>query len=167
MDAQNREKKTDAGSGLRPHRFLTFLSAAQEYGIEILKVQEIIPLLPITRVPGSQRFIKGVINLRGKIIPILDVRRRFGMPDLEPTNETCIIVVHVRGTEMGILVDRVSEVVDIPEEEIEPASSFGAAFSTDCIFAIGKSQGKIRILLDLDRMIPGGELSSLEEPTGL
>jgi purine-binding chemotaxis protein CheW len=156
-------KKDGTLSVTRSEKFLTFFLAGEEYGIEILKVHEIIGLLPITRVPQTRNYMRGVINLRGKVIPIFDARLKFGMPAAEGTNETCIIVVHIRGVEVGVIVDRVSEVVDIPVEEIEPAPSFGAGFNTEYILGIGKSQGRVKILLNIDRMLPSGELSQYEE----
>src|SRR5512136_2465452 len=107
---------------------LTFFLSGEEYGIEILKVYEIIGMLPITRVPQTQLCLKGVINLRGKVIPVVDLRLKFGMPEAEFTGETCIIVVHIHGVDVGIIVDRVSEVIDIPTEDIEPAPTFGNGF---------------------------------------
>jgi purine-binding chemotaxis protein CheW len=166
MNSQNSSKqnKQDNASGyMRSGKFLTFFLAGEEYGIEILKVHEIIGLLPITRVPQIQNFMRGVINLRGKVIPILDARLKFGMPAIEATSETCIIVVHIRGVEIGIIVDRVSEVVDIPEGEIEPAPAFGAGFNTEYILGIGKTQDRVKILLNIDRMLLGTEVSQFEE----
>lgn len=138
-------------------KFLTFFLAGEEYGIEILKVHEIIGFYPITRVPHTQECLKGVINLRGKVIPVIDLRSRFGMPAVDSTSETCIIVVHKRGVEVGVMVDRVSEVIDIRDGEIEPAPSFGNGVNTEFILGIGTTQQKVRILLDIDRVIPSGE----------
>jgi purine-binding chemotaxis protein CheW len=156
-------KQDGALSAIRSGKFLTFFLAGEEYGIEILKVHEIIGLLPITRVPQTRKYMRGVINLRGKVIPIFDARLKFGMPAIEGTNETCIIVVHIRGVEVGVIVDRVSEVVDIPEGEIEPAPAFGAGFNTEYILGIGKSQGRVKILLNIDRMLPSNELSQHDD----
>jgi purine-binding chemotaxis protein CheW len=144
-------------------KFLTFFLAGEEYGVEILKVQEIIGLMPITRVPGTPGFMRGVINLRGKVIPIADLRAKFEMPPAEATGETCIIVAHVRGIEMGIIVDRVSEVVDIGCRDIEAAPSFGADVNTDYILGIGKSQGRVRILLDIDRVLSNGDAAAVQD----
>jgi purine-binding chemotaxis protein CheW len=160
--------KQDGASGLtRSGKFLTFFLAGEEYGIEILKVHEIIGLLPITRVPQTRKFMRGVINLRGKVIPIFDARLKFGMPAIEGTNETCIIVVHIRGVEVGVIVDRVSEVVDIPEGEVEPPPSFGAGYNTEYILGIGKTQGRVKILLNIDRMLLTGETSQFEDVNSL
>jgi len=142
-------------------KFLTFFLAGEEYGIAILKVHEIIGMMAITSVPRTPEFIRGVINLRGKVIPIIDLRLKFGMPAQDQTAETCIIVVHVEGIEIGIVVDRVSEVLNIPGESIEDVPSFGADVSTDYILGIGKSQGKVKILLDIDRVLSNPEVAAI------
>ena len=148
---------------VRGGKFLTFFLSEEEYGIEILKVHEIIGRQPITRVPHTRKYLKGVINLRGKVIPIVDARLKFGMPAVEGTNETCIIVVHLHGVEVGIVVDRVSEVIDIPDGETEPAPAFGTGCNTDYILGIGKAQGRVLILLDIDRVLLANELTHFEE----
>jgi purine-binding chemotaxis protein CheW len=152
-----------AGAVIAPtdQKFLTFFLAGEEYGIEILKVQEIIGLLPITRVPRTPAFIRGVINLRGKVISVVDLRLKFSMPEKETTAETCIIVVQAVGMEMGIMVDKVSEVMAIASSEIEDAPSFGAEVNTDYILGIGKSQDKVKLLLDIDRVLSTQELVTL------
>jgi purine-binding chemotaxis protein CheW len=142
-------------------KFLTFFLAGEEYGIAILKVHEIIGMLPITSVPRTPEFIRGVINLRGKVIPIVDLRLKFGMPAQNQTTETCIIVVHVEGVEIGIVVDRVSEVSNIPDDSIEAVPSFGADVNTDYILGIGKTQGKVKILLDIDRVLSTADVSTI------
>jgi purine-binding chemotaxis protein CheW len=147
----------------RGGKFLTFFLSGEEYGIEILKVHEIIGLLPITRVPHTSDYLKGVINLRGKVIPVVDLRLKFGMYAAETTNEHCIIVVHLHGIEVGVIVDRVSEVVDIKDGDIEPPPAFGEGFNTEFILGIGKSQGKVRILLSIDKALPSGEFCGYEE----
>ena len=110
-------------------KFLTFFLAEEEYGLEILKVKEIIGLLPVTSVLRTPPFIRGVVNLRGKVIPVVDLRSKFGMEAIEETDETCIIVVEVQGLQMGIVVDRVSEVLDIAGQDIEPPPSFAQTAS--------------------------------------
>lgn len=142
-------------------KFLTFFLANEEYGLEILKVQEIICLLPITRVPRTPTFIRGVINLRGKVISVVDLRLKFGMEEKETTPETCIIVVQTAGMEIGIMVDKVSEVLAIAASEIEDTPSFGTTVNTDYILGIGKSQGKVKLLLDIERVLSTQELSDL------
>lgn len=142
-------------------KFLTFFLAGEEYGIAILKVHEIIGMMAITSVPRTPAFIRGVINLRGKVISIIDLRLKFGMPAQDQTSETCIIVVHLQGIEIGIVVDRVSEVLNIATSDIEDAPSFGVDISTDYILGIGKSQGKVKILLDIERVLSTQEVSTV------
>jgi purine-binding chemotaxis protein CheW len=146
----------------RNSKFLTFYLAGEEYGIEILKVQEIIGMMGITPVPRTPMFISGVINLRGKVITVVDLRLKFGMEPKKQTDETCIIVVQTAGIQIGCVVDKVSEVLDINEEEIEDTPSFGADVNTEYILGIGKSQGKVKLLLDIDKVLSRRELQSAE-----
>ena len=148
-------------------KFLTFFLAGEEYGIEILSVHEIIGMMPITCVPGTPDYICGIINLRGKIIPIVDLRRKFGMESKAQTSETCIIVVHVQGVEVGTVVDRVSEVLNIAAGDIEPPPSFGRDVNTDYILGIGKSQSKVKILLNIDRVIATDQIVQLQKAVGI
>ncbi len=134
-------------------KFLTFFFDEEEYAIEILKVQEIIGVMPITAVPRTPSYLLGVINLRGKVIPVIDLRARFGMESVDWTDETCIIVMQIAETQMGMMVDKVSEVLDIAAGEIEDTPSFGAEVNTDYIMGIGKAEGKVRLLLDIDKVI--------------
>ena len=145
---------------------MTFFLAGEEYGIEILSVHEIIGMMPITCVPGTPDHICGIINLRGKIIPIVDLRRKFGMESKEQTAETCIIVVNVQNVEVGIVVDRVSEVLNIASEDIEPPPSFGRDVNTDYILGIGKSQSKVKILLNIERVLSADQLVQLQRIAG-
>lgn len=144
-------------------KYLTFLLAGEEYGLEILKVREIISVMDITALPQMPAFVKGVINLRGKVIPIVDLRLKFGMPEIDYTKETCTIVVNVAGLLMGIIVDTVSEVLDIAEENIEPPPAFGSSIHANFILGMGKINNKIKILLDIDKVLTSEELSVLEE----
>lgn len=141
--------------------FLTFFLRGEEYGLEILKVQEIIGIMPVTPVPRTPAHIVGIINLRGKVIPIVDLRLRFGMEPLAHTEETCIIVVKANGLQVGIVVDKVSEVLDIAGSDVEDAPSFGTQVNTDYILGIGKSEGRIRLLLDIDRVLAGDDFAAL------
>ncbi len=147
-------------------KYLTFKLAEEEYGLQILKVKEIIGLTRITRVPRTPDFIRGVINLRGKVIPVMDLRMRFGMERAEDTAETCIIVVEVmhqdRSLLIGTLVDSVSEVRDIAQSNIEETPEFGTDVDTAFILGMGKSQEKVIILLDIDRVISFEELAQIE-----
>lgn len=142
-------------------KYLTFILRGEEYGLEILKVQEIIGMMDITPVPRTPDFIRGVINLRGKVIPIIDLRLKFGMEAAAQTDQTCVIVVQAHGVQMGIVVDQVSEVLDIAAEDIEDAPSFGADVNSDYILGIGKSEGRVKLLLDIDRVLTTEDLDAL------
>lgn len=145
----------------RAGKYLTFFLAGEEYGLEILKVSEIIGMQPITRVPRMPEFVRGVINLRGKVIPITDLRRKFGM-DSDGQEDSCIIVVQMKGVQTGIVVDRVSEVVAIAEADIEDAPSFGAGIRTEFLLGIGKAGGRVKLLLDIDKVLVTTELAALQ-----
>jgi purine-binding chemotaxis protein CheW len=148
-----KRQAAEYGKGRAGGKFLTFYLAGEEYGIEILKVHEIIGMLSITRVPRTPSYIRGVINLRGKVIPVVDLRLKFGMESKEQTEETCIIVVQAQGKIMGIIVDKVSEVLDIAADNIQDAPSFGASVNTDYILGIGKAEGRVKLLLDIDKTL--------------
>ena len=137
----------------RGGKFLTFFLAGEEYGLEILKVHEIIKMIPITSVPRTPAFIKGVINLRGKIIPIVDLRLKLEMEAKEQTDETCTIVVQAGELQIGTIVDKVSEVLDIVSGDIDDAPSFGGSVRSDYILGIGKSEGRVKLLLDIDKVL--------------
>lgn len=145
----------------RAGKYLTFFLAGEEYGLEILKVSEIIGLQPITRVPRMPEFVRGVINLRGKVIPITDLRMKFGM-GAEDSEDSCIIVVQMRGIQTGIVVDRVSEVVAINESDIEDAPTFGAGIRTEFLLGIGKAGGRVKLLLDIDKVLATTEIAALQ-----
>ena len=134
-------------------KYLTFALGHEEYGVEILEVREIIGLMEITAVPHVPVYVKGVINLRGKVIPVLDLRLKFGMKEIEYTRETCIIVLNMRNTLMSMLVDRVCEVLDIPQDHIEPTPVFGAKIGTDFITGVGKVGDGVKILLDIEKVL--------------
>ena len=147
-------------------KYLTFGLGNEEYGVVILKVREIIGLMEITAVPHTPSYIKGVINLRGRVIPVIELRTKFGMERQEYNERTCIIVVEVQGPsetiQVGMLVDSVSEVLNIAEEEIEPPPTFGAGdLDSESLLGIGKVKGQVKILLDVDRVISEGELQQL------
>jgi len=147
-------------------KYLTFSLAGEEYGIGILKVKEIIGMLPITVVPQTPAYIKGVINLRGKVIPVIDLRLKFGLAAAQFTERTCIIVVEIAGTGrtilMGIVVDSVSEVLNIKAADIEATPSFGAKLNTDYILGMAKTGGSIKILLDIDKILSAEELQAAD-----
>lgn len=144
------KKMSDADSG---GKFLTFFLAGEEYGLEILKVHEIIGMMSITSVPRTPDFIKGVINLRGKVIPIVDLRLKLEMESMEQTEETCIVVVQANGLDIGVIVDKVSEVLDIASDEIEDTPMFGTDVNSDYILGIGKSEGRVKLLLDIEKVL--------------
>ncbi len=146
-------------------KFLTFALGNEEYGIEIIKAREIIGLMEITTVPQTPDYMKGVINLRGKVIPIIDLRLKFAMPEVEHTRETCIIVVEVGSAQVGIIVDGVSEVTDIKGEDIEDAPNFKQEIDTNFIMGLGKTKQKIIILLDIEGVLTTEELKMVEEIT--
>ena len=157
---ENIEKEIAKG---KEGKYLTFVLCEEEYGIEILKVREIIGVMDITSVPQIPNFVKGVINLRGKVIPVVDLRLKFGMPEKDHTKETCIIVVDVDETMMGIVVDTVSEVLEIAEADIEPTPSFGSKIEADFILGMGKVKGKVKILLDINKILSIEEMAILEK----
>ena len=148
-------------------KYLTFILAEEEYGVGILKIKEIIGMLPITSVPQTPDFVKGVINLRGKVIPVMDLRLRFGMVSIDYTERTCIIVVEISGQAgtilVGIVVDAVSEVLNIKGDDIEKTPTFGTKLNTDYILGMAKMEGGVKILLDIDQVLSSDELSMLSE----
>ncbi len=147
-------------------KYLTFTLAEEEYGIGILKIKEIIGMMAVTTVPQTPDFVKGVINLRGKVIPVMDLRLRFGMEAIDYTERTCIIVVEIEGSsgtiQIGIVVDSVSEVLNIKGEDIEETPTFGTKLNTDYILGMAKMEGGVKILLDIDRVLREEEISILE-----
>ena len=149
----------------REGKYLTFSLAREEYGIGILKIKEIIGMMPITTVPQTPKFVKGVINLRGKVIPVLDLRLRFGMPAMDYNERTCIIVVEIEGKSgmimMGLVVDSVSEVLNIKAEDIENTPTFGAKLNTEYILGMAKMEGGVKILLEIDRVLSTEEILSI------
>lgn len=147
-------------------KYLTFFLGEEEYGVGILTVQEIIGLLAITTVPGTPRWVRGVINLRGKIIPVVDLRTKFGMTPVQPGERACIIVVQAHGSEMGIIVDQVSEVVDLPEDQVESAPNLGAHVRTEYLLGIGKTSQRVRLLLDIERALSAGDVARARNNAG-
>jgi purine-binding chemotaxis protein CheW len=151
----------------REGKYLTFTLADEEYGIGILKIKEIIGMIPVTSVPKTPEFVKGVINLRGKVIPVIDLRLRFGMESMDYTERTCIIIVEVSGPSgkvmMGIVVDSVSEVLNIKSDEIDETPRFGMALNTDYILGMAKSDRSVKILLDIDQILTTSEMALLRE----
>lgn len=150
----------------RAGKYLTFVLAGEEYGLEILRVREIIGYMDITAVPQTPDYVKGVINLRGQVIPVVDLRAKFGMETTEQTEKTCIIVVEIsqgaQSISTGIVVDRVSEVLDIAGGDIEDPPDFGSRVDTDFILGMGKIEDSVKILLDIDKVLAGDNLDKFE-----
>jgi len=153
------EKKITEQEG----KYLAFILNNETYGIEILRVREIIGLMDVTTVPQTPEYMKGVINLRGKVIPVIDLRLKFSMLEEEHTQETCVIVVEVNNTSIGIIVDSVSEVMEIKSGEIEESLSFGQGIETDYIMGMDKVQKKIIILLDIEAVLSSEELEVVKQ----
>jgi purine-binding chemotaxis protein CheW len=139
-------------------KYLSFVLGRESYGIEVLKIREIIRLVDITAVPQMPEYIKGVINLRGKIIPVIDLRLRFGFAEAATTERTCIVVVQVTASsgnniQMGLVVDGVEEVLNISKSDIEDTPDFGSHFETEYLLGMAKVKGKVTALLDIDRVL--------------
>lgn len=141
------------GSEIEGGKFLTFFLGNEEYAIEILKVQEIIGLMAITPVPRMPDYIRGVLNLRGKIVPVMNLRTRFGLEEIDDTDETCIIVVQDGKYLMGVLVDKVSEVVDIETEEIEDVPSVGVADQSEYLAGLGKVRDSVKMIIEVQKVL--------------
>ena len=142
-------------------KYLTFQLHKEGYGIEILKVREIFGMQEITSVPGVPDYVKGVLNLRGRIIPVIDLRLKFGFEEAEYNKETCIIVVSIDEILVGIIVDTVSEVVDIPGDDIELSPSFGAETPTEFLLGMGKVKEHVVILLNVEKVFSVQEIKSI------
>lgn len=154
---------------IKTGKYLTFSLKEEEYGIGILKVKEIIGMMPITSVPRTPEFVKGVVNLRGKVIPVMDLRLKFSMESIEYTDRTCIIVVEIDSNEktvlIGIVVDAVSEVLNIKENEIEETPQFGISLNTEYILGMAKMEGGVKILLEIDKVLSTEEIEALDKTT--
>jgi len=150
----------------RTGKYLVFHLGREEFGIQVLKVREIMGIQDITAVPQTPSYVKGVINLRGKVIPVVDLRLKFGLPELEYTQRTCIIVVQIKGEAglmlMGIVVDGVAEVLNLAETDIEDTPAFGTDVTTSYLLGMAKVKGKVKILLDIDQVLSSQELRGLE-----
>ncbi|AJE02940.1 chemotaxis protein CheW [Geobacter pickeringii] len=145
-------------------QYLTFKLAEEVFAVDVAKVREILEFTTITRVPQTPDFMRGVINLRGSVVPVMDMRLKFGMPGTEKTVNTCIIVVEVaHGDEtviLGALADSVQEVFELEPAEIEPAPRIGTKLNTDFILGVGKHDGQFIMILDIDRTFTGDELAT-------
>jgi purine-binding chemotaxis protein CheW len=146
---------------------LTFRLGREEYGVEILKVREIVGLMDITAVPKTSAHVRGVVNLRGKIIPVVDLRRKLGLPDVEASRENCIIIVIVQANQtevlVGLLVDAVNEVLWISEGEVDPLPDIGDEEAINFVRGLAKVRGRVVILLDIDKVVRQQELKGLDQ----
>jgi purine-binding chemotaxis protein CheW len=164
--AETVESKAAAIMEEKEGKYLTFSLDREEYGIGILKIKEIIGMMTITTVPQTPSFVKGVINLRGKVIPVIDLRKRFGMEPMDYTERTCIIVVEIESASgmifIGVVVDSVSEVLSVLNENIEDTPTFGTKLNTDYILGMAKFEKGVKILLDIDKVLNSDEIQLLD-----
>ena len=167
MSSATRLEQSKSVTAARGGKYLTFALGKEEYGLEILKVREIIGFMEITAVPRTPAYVKGVINLRGQVISVIDLRAKFTMEEAARTEETCVIVVEIGGPggrklSMGIVVDRVSEVLNIAAEHIEEPPSFGTSVDTGFILGMGKIGQAVKILLDIDKVLSSQDVDQLD-----
>jgi purine-binding chemotaxis protein CheW len=160
------ENTLAATTDTRAGKYLIFELGSNEFGIRVMKVREIMGVQDITAVPQTPAHVKGVINLRGKVIPVVDLRLKFGLPEAEYTERTCIIVVHVQrdmnSMLMGIVVDGVAEVLNLAAGDIEDTPDFGPGVATPCLLGMAKTKGKVKILLEIDQVLTSQELHGLD-----
>jgi len=149
----------------RAGKYLTFTLGREEFAIQVLRVREIMGVQEITAVPQTPAYVKGVINLRGKVIPVVDLRMKFGMPELAYTQRTCIIVVQLEHAGMkvmtGVIVDGVSDVANMQGADIEDTPDFGRGVATPYLLGMAKIKGKVKILLDIDKVMTAQEVCGL------
>ena len=162
-DLMDEELDDEETEDMQEDKYLTFHLHNEEYGIEIKHVTEIIGIQNITAVPDMPHYIKGVINLRGKVIPVMDVRIRFLMPELQYNDRTCIIVINVNGQLIGLIVDYVSEVLDIPKTNVEPPPKINKGTGSKFIQGMGKVGDKVKILLNADKLLYEEDLERLSK----
>ena len=160
-DARNETAGKPEGLAGLAGKYLTFRLANEEYGLQIMKVQEIIGMLPVTSLPQLPRYVRGIVNLRGRVIPTIELRAKFGLERIADTEKTCIIVVEITAptgkVSAGIIVDEVAEVIDIGAEEVNGAPQFGARMNTQCILGVGIVKGAVKILLDVEKALTSGD----------
>lgn len=166
MQAAIRETPARANSVDRSvEKYLSFHVGPEEFAVAVLSVREIIGMQDVTAVPHTPPYLKGIINLRGKVIPVVDLRLKFGMPSAEYTQRTCIVVVDIAGEDsrmlMGVVVDSVSEVLNVSPSDIESTPDFGEGVTIPYLRGIAKSKGKVKILLDIDKVLSTTEISGL------
>jgi purine-binding chemotaxis protein CheW len=164
--AESQTASTSASQDARSGKYLTFQLGREEFGIRVLKVREIMGVLEITAVPQTPPHVKGVVNLRGKVVPVIDLRLKFGLPAADYTQRTCIIVTQVKGESglimMGVIVDGVSEVLNLAPSDIEDTPDFGEEIAGNYLLGLAKVKGKVKILLDIDRVLSSHDLHHLK-----
>jgi purine-binding chemotaxis protein CheW len=165
MAIETTTQAKSTGALAKAGKYLTFNLGSEVYGIEILKVQEIIGMMSVTRVPKTPGFVRGVVNLRGKVIPVIALRTKFALESKDDTDRTCIIVVQVAlngaSVVMGLIVDEVSEVLNVLGDQIEASPSFGTKLDTDFILGMGKVGQKVVMLLDVDKVLSVEEVAAV------
>lgn len=162
--SEAREVRTTYSS--EDQQYLTFDLADEYYGVDILKVQEIKGYTSVTRIPNTPDYLKGVLNLRGTIVPIVDLRMKFGMGTTEPTSFTVVVVVNVRNRVMGFLVDAVSDVLDLNAKNIQPPPDMGTTVDITFVAGIGNANDRLVTLLDIDRVLTEDEVKAVEDLPG-
>jgi len=161
VETATKELNQQIGLTTDGSQFLTFQLGEELYGVDILRVQEIKGYTAVTKIPNTPAHIKGVLNLRGTIVPIVELRTKFGMNTIDYTMFTVIIVVVVREKVMGLVVDAVSDVLNIDKKDIQPAPQFGASVDVSFLNGIGKSGDKLVALLDMDRLLSEGDVQEV------
>lgn len=171
MSQHNESAASPLGEALAG-KYLTFRLGRESYGIAVIKIREILRMMEVTPVPQMPSYVQGVVNLRGKIIPVVDLRRRFGFAGDSIGERACIVVVQVvhadgRPASMGMIVDGVEEVVNIQEEDLEKTPQFGVRRQAEYILGMAKVKGRVKALLDIDQVVAADELTELPEPAAL
>lgn len=157
----------NAAEAIQTKQYLTFNLGEESFAVDVIKAQEVLDYVAPTRVPQTPRFMLGVINLRGSVVPVVDLRQKFGMPQAERSRDTCIIVMDItvdgETTVVGTLVDSVQEVLDLGEDQIEPPPRIGTKLKTEFIKGMGNHNGAFLIVLDIDRVFSTDELMLIED----
>jgi purine-binding chemotaxis protein CheW len=167
-DGNSEDGKQQVVTKAKPGKYITFRLAGEDYGLYILSVKEIIGMMQVTKVPRTPDFVRGVINLRGKVHPVIELRKRFGLEEKEDDDRTPIIIVEVHQGEddvqfIGIVVDAVSEVINVGQEDIEDTPAFGVDLDTDFILGLAKKDQKVITLLDIDKILTSRQLSLMQD----
>jgi purine-binding chemotaxis protein CheW len=155
-----------AGSGTKADKYLSFYLGKEEFAISVSSVREIIGIQEITHVPQMPIYVEGVLNLRGKVIPVINMRRKCGLPDTEQGPQACIVVVQIQGDNatipMGVVVDGVSEVANVPSSDIEDMPEFGGGDAHQYLIGVAKQKGRVKILIDINLLLNTREVLSLQ-----